>query len=140
MGCRSRSLQVISTRANTAEAKDNALRARVEKHLVFKQQNFLGSQPPCAQPGLIVTNLPYGTRLDGKGQGESDAVDFFKEFGNTLKQNYAGWRAAVLVAIDSPYKLIGLRPSRKIPLKNGGIDCRLLIFEMYQGSKKQKGD
>lgn len=121
-----------------ADAQENALRARVEKHIGFKQLNFLGSKPPCEEPGLLVTNLPYGARISGKGQtDELDAAkDFYTAFGDNLKRNYAGWKAAVLVAIDSPYKFIGLRPSRKIPLKNGGIDCRLLIFEMYSGSKK----
>ena len=60
----------------------------------------------------------------------------YEEFGDTLKQRFAGWRAAVLAANASPYKAIGLKPSRTINLMNGSIPCRLLLFDLYAGSRR----
>ncbi|RPI15767.1 MAG: hypothetical protein EHM60_03740 [Lysobacterales bacterium] len=56
--------------------------------------------------------------------------------GDTLKQRYQGWRAVVLAAAASPYKAIGLRPSRSIELMNGSIPSRLLFFDLYAGSRR----
>ncbi|NRA67123.1 MAG: class I SAM-dependent RNA methyltransferase [Pseudobacteriovorax sp.] len=117
-------------------ARQNAVKARVEKDIQFRVADFIGSIPP-SEPGIIVTNLPYGERIQAsRTEFDQSIKEFYKEFGNTLKRNYSGWRAAVLVSADSPYKFIGLRPSRKIPLMNGSIECKLLLFEMYQGSRK----
>ncbi|MBQ46825.1 MAG: hypothetical protein CMP10_04940 [Zetaproteobacteria bacterium] len=116
-------------------SQENALRARVEKHLQFRVQDFLNSKPP-AEKGLIVTNLPYGTRIGT--QEFEEMKSFYGEIGNTLKRNYTGWRAAILTAIDTPWKFIGLRPSRKINILNGSIPCKLLIFDLYEGGKKSR--
>jgi putative N6-adenine-specific DNA methylase len=112
-------------------AKKNALRARVEKHMEF----FVGSffeLPAPADSGLLITNLPYGDRL----MKDEDLKAFFKEIGDTLKKKYTGWRACLLAAVDSPYKFVGLKPTKKIPVLNGNIKCTLLIFDIYAGTKR----
>ena len=114
-------------------ARDNALRARVEKFINFSRVDFFESEAP-APSGLIVTNVPYGARIKGEFDGDDEM--FFKAIGDKLKKSYTGWRAAILVAEDSPWKSIGLKPSRKIKLLNGSIEVRLLVFDLYQGSKK----
>ena len=88
--------------------------------------------PPAPQ-GLLVTNLPYGERIGG---GEADVRQLYEELGDTLKQKFSGWQAAILAATASPYKAIGLRPSRSIALMNGSIPCRLLIYDLYSGSRR----
>ncbi len=113
-------------------ARDNALRARVEKYIEFRSGSFFDLKAP-ADSGLLISNFPYGERIGSKGQEE--LVQFYKKVGDTLKQKYAGWTAALLVGEDTPYKFIGLRPRRKIPIDNGGIPCRLLIFNLYSGKK-----
>ena len=115
-------------------AKDNALRARVEKHIDFKTGSFFDFEKP-AEKGLIVTNLPYGDRIDPGEQEEIE--DFYKKVGDHLKQNFTGWRAALFVSENAPWKKIGLRPSRRYNLKNGSIKTKLLVYEMYSGSKKK---
>ena len=60
----------------------------------------------------------------------------YEEVGDTLKQKFSGWRAAILAASASPYKAIGLRPGRTIDLMNGSIPCKLLLFELYAGSRR----
>ena len=120
--------------ANYIEAaRDNALRARVEKYMDFSKADFFESKAP-APSGLLVTNLPYGERIKGEFSGDDES--FFKAIGDKLKKDYAGWRAAILAAEESPWKFIGLKPSRKIKLLNGSIPVRLLVFDLYQGSKK----
>ena len=83
--------------------------------------------------GLLATNLPYGDRIGGV---EADVRQLYEEFGDTLKRRFAGWRAAVLAASASPHKAIGLKPSRTINLMNGSIPCRLLLFDLYAGSRR----
>lgn len=119
-----------------AMARANALRARVEKHLEFKTSRFQDLKP-IDGPGLLVANLPYGERLR-KGGDDQELKLLFQEIGDTLKQKFSGWRAALLAAENSPYKFIGLKPTRKIPLLNGTIPCKLLIFDLYSGSKRPK--
>jgi putative N6-adenine-specific DNA methylase len=114
-------------------AKKTALRARVEKHIQFSTSSFFDLLPP-APTGIIVTNLPYGKRL---GQ-EKELKEFYQNIGDHLKKNYSNWQACLFVDQDSPWKFIGLKPKRKIALLNGSIKTKLLIFELYTGSKKSK--
>jgi len=115
-----------------AMAQRSALKARVEKYMTFATRRFQDVEPP-ADHGLLATNLPYGDRI---GSREGDIRQLYEEVGDTLKQKFSGWQAAILAADASPYKAIGLRPSRNVPLMNGSIPCRLLLFELYAGSRR----
>jgi putative N6-adenine-specific DNA methylase len=115
-----------------AMARKSALDARVEKYIGFEVARFQDVTPP-ATSGLIVTNLPYGDRIGG---GEADVRQLYEEVGDTLKQKFSGWRAAILAADASPYRSIGLKPGRTVRLMNGSIPCRLLFFELYAGSRR----
>jgi putative N6-adenine-specific DNA methylase len=115
-----------------AMAQKSALKARVEKYMTFATRRIQDCEP-CAGSGLLVTNLPYGERI---GAREGDVRQLYEEVGDTLKQKFSGWQAAILAASESPYKAIGLRPSRSVALMNGSIPCRLLIFELYAGSRR----
>lgn len=117
-------------------ARESALRARVEKHILFGTGDFADLEPP-APSGLLVANLPYGERLHGR---DVSTPAFFEKVGAVLKQHWAGWRAALLIAEAAPYKAIGLRPTRRIPLLNGNIPCKLLLFELYAGSRRTNAD
>jgi putative N6-adenine-specific DNA methylase len=120
--------------ANYIEAaKENALRARVEKFMSFSKADFFNSKPPAGS-GILITNLPYGERIKGEFSGDDES--FFKAIGDKLKRDFTGWRAAILAAEESPWKFIGLKPTKKIKLLNGSIPVRLLVFDIYQGSKK----
>lgn len=115
-------------------ARANALRARVEKDMNFAVARIQDVEPPTPT-GIMIANLPYGERLE---KGSPDLQTLYKEIGDVLKKRFKGWTAALLAAEDAPYKFIGLKPSRKIPLLNGSIPCKLLIFEMYEGTKRPK--
>ena len=114
-------------------AKDNALRARVERYIQFSVGDFF-TEPAPAKKGILITNLPYGERISGSFGGDQTA--FYKAIGDKLKKDYAGWKAALLVAEDSPWKFIGLKPSRRMSLLNGSIPVRLVIFDLYDGTKR----
>lgn len=116
-------------------ARKSALKARVERYMRFEVRRFQDVEPP-AERGLLATNLPYGERIGG---GEADVRVLYEEVGDTLKRKFAGWQAAILAAADSPYKAIGLKPGRSIALMNGSIPCKLLLFELYSGSRRAQG-
>jgi putative N6-adenine-specific DNA methylase len=111
-------------------ARRSALKARVERYVDFRVARFQDLEAPAEQ-GLIVTNLPYGERIGGAA-----VAQLYEEVGDTLKRRYPGWRAAILAAADAPYKAIGLRPGRTISLVNGNIPCKLLLFELYAGTRR----
>jgi putative N6-adenine-specific DNA methylase len=115
-----------------AMAQKSALKARVEKYMSFATLRFQDVEPPAGR-GILVTNLPYGERIGGV---EGDVRQLYQEVGDTLKQKFVGWQAAILAATASPWKAIGLKPSRTIALMNGSIPCKLLLFELYSGSRR----
>lgn len=102
-------------------ARQTALRARVERHISFSTAPFQELEPP-AKSGLLVANLPYGERI-GRGEVES----LYRDVGRTLRERFAGWRAALLVPEQAPFGALGLETEREIPLMNGALEVRLLL-------------
>ncbi|HPF70512.1 MAG TPA: THUMP domain-containing protein [Candidatus Krumholzibacteria bacterium] len=82
---------------------------------------------PELSPGVIVCNPPYGVRLE-KG---TDMAAFMKDFGDFLKQKCKGSRAWVYVGDRELLKAVGLKAQRKVPLRNGGLDGRLVLYELH---------
>ncbi len=113
-----------------AMTQKSALTARVERNMTFATQRVQDATPP-AESGLLVTNLPYDERL-----AASNLKQLYEEVGDTLKQRFAGWRAALLVVEASPHKFIGLKTTRRVPILNGNIPCKLLVFDLYAGKRE----
>jgi putative N6-adenine-specific DNA methylase len=82
---------------------------------------------PELPPGVIVCNPPYGIRLGGG----VDMVAFMQDFGDFLKRKCAGSRAWVYLGDRELVKHVGLKAQRKIPLMNGGLDGRLVLYELH---------
>ena len=99
----------------------------------MKQANALEVSPPTAH-GMLIVNPPYGVRL-GEQQ---DLVSLYPKLGDTLKQRFTGWRACIFTADMRLPKLIGLKPSRRIPLFNGALECRLYIFDIVAGAMRRE--
>jgi putative N6-adenine-specific DNA methylase len=76
---------------------------------------------------IIVTNPPYGLRMQPRAKLE----DFYRRLGNFLKQRCNGSQAFIYFGNREMIKHIGLKPSWKKPLRNGGLDGRLVKYEMY---------
>jgi putative N6-adenine-specific DNA methylase len=98
----------------------------------LQQQEVLSLEPP-APKGVLLMNPPYGVRL-----GNFDELEtFYPLVGDWLKRKFTGWRAYILTADHRLAKLIGLSPSRRIPLYNGALECRLYEFKMVRGSARR---
>ncbi len=114
-------------------AKHNSSVAGVDNKINWKVRNFSRFEPK-PENGIIICNPPYGERI---GE-ETELIELYKLIGDTFKQKCNGFIACVFTGNLDLAKHIGLKASKRIPLKNGNIDCRLLKYEMYEGSKKHK--
>ena len=116
-------------RKNLRIAKENLQNAQLHHDIELRLGAFETSEPPFPK-GIIVANPPYGERLLLE-----DAIAFYKNIGNTLKRSYAGYTAWIFAQENEGFKHIGLRPSRKISLFNGKLECKLMKFDLYEGKK-----
>ena len=114
------------------KAKDNIINANLEDYVSIIQGDFFDSKKENAGPLQLVFNPPYGERLN------IELERFYREIGDTLKNNYPNTNAWFITANLEALKFVGLRPSRKIKLFNGSLEARLVKYEMYEGSKKGK--
>ncbi len=115
-------------------ARQNARRAGVLEWIQFENDNFFTAPAPL--PGcMVVMNPPYGQRLH-----PGSMTDFYKKIGDTLKATYTGSEAWIISSNLKDLKYVGLRPSRKIKLFNGSLECRFQKYELYPGSRKGKGN
>ena len=78
----------------------------------------------------MVFNPPYDERI------EINDDQFYKKIGDTFKKSYPNTLAWLISSDLDAMKKVGLRPSRRIKLYNGKLECRFLQFEMYEGTKK----
>ncbi|MCJ7838523.1 MAG: class I SAM-dependent RNA methyltransferase, partial [Burkholderiales bacterium] len=85
-----------------------------------------------AATGVLVTNPPYGERM-GEQQ---ELAEFYPRFGDALKQKFAGWNCYILSADMNLPKLIKLKVSRRTPLYNGALECRLFEYKIVAGSMR----
>lgn len=117
------------------DARENALRARVEKYIDWQVVDALKAKPE--QPhGVVIANLPYGFRLSA---GEEEKLKtFYSDFGRHLKHAFAGWRAVLICASTAPHKFLGMKPDFKRSILNGAIETKILGFDIYAGSRKSK--
>lgn len=111
-------------------AKANLSRAHLNPNTIrFEVGNALDIQPVAAK-GWIVSNPPYGERLD-----EVD-LEFWSNFASHLKQNFAGWSVNLISSDLSLPSHLRLKPNRRHPLFNGPLDCRLFNFQMVAASNR----
>ena len=135
----------------------NAERAGVAHALQLRGGDALQRMPPVAQPGIILLNPPYGERIAaagsfgrnarermgqvhmrGREQAQTeDGGDFFQQLATHWKRHYSGWQAWMLTPdLELPGKM-RLKASRRVPLWNGPIECRLLRFDLVAGSARR---
>lgn len=142
------------------KARANLERAGVPS-LWLKQIDARNMTPPAAAPGVIVTNPPYGERIEVRGRGprgdvretgknrggdeafrrthaDSPDSEFFRALGDALKQRFAGWQAFMLSSDRTLPGQLRLRESAKTPLFNGALECRLFRFDLIAGSIRQR--
>jgi putative N6-adenine-specific DNA methylase len=121
-------------------AQRNAERAGVAHAIAFKTADAL-QRPAPAERGVIVMNPPYGERIEAKGSAresfeEGNASAFYEGLSGQWKRQYAGWSAWVLTPELKLPGLMRLKESRRVPMFNGAIECRLFRFDMVAGSAR----
>lgn len=110
-----------------AAARSNLQRAKLDMDMVhFQVGNALSQIPPSTQAGYIITNPPYGERLEA----EPDA--FWQSWSSLLKKHFSDWQVYVITSDLNLPSLLRLKPKRRTPLFNGDLECRLFHFEMVR--------
>ncbi|MFC0131013.1 THUMP domain-containing class I SAM-dependent RNA methyltransferase [Massilia eurypsychrophila] len=108
----------------------------------LKQIEAQEVKPPTEQPGILLTNPPYGERIGVRGDSTMPAdemsVSFYAALGTTLKQRFAGWTVFLFTADLSLPKLLRLKEARKTPFFNGALECRLFRFDMVAGYNRRE--
>jgi len=113
-------------------AEQNAVEIGLDSAIQFKRKDFMHLSPP-AEDGMIITNPPYDERIQIE-----DNEAFYKAIGDRFKQAFQGYTAWLISSNLSAIKRVGLRPSKKLTLFNGKLECKFLKYELYGGSKKAK--
>jgi putative N6-adenine-specific DNA methylase len=114
-------------------ARTNLAEAGLAEAVQLKQANVLEISAPAGH-GILITNPPYGVRL---GEQEELAA-LYPQLGDVLKKKFAGWNAYILSADMRLPKLIKLTASRRTPLFNGALECRLFEYKMVAGSLRRE--
>jgi putative N6-adenine-specific DNA methylase len=130
-------------------AQRNAERAGVAQAVQFRGGDALQRMPPSESPGLLLVNPPYGERIEtagvagrtqrGRERAQTDgAEDFFVQLAAHWKRHYPGWTAWVLTPDLKLPSRMRLKESRRVPMWNGPIECRLFRFDMVAGSARAR--
>jgi len=109
-----------------AQAQANVAAAGLESWIQLRQGDARDFVPPGQGAGLLVCNPPYGARL---GSGE-DLASLYADLGAMLKQRCGGWTLWLLSGNPELTGALRMKASRRIPVSNGGIDCRWLQYEI----------
>lgn len=112
------------------KAVSNVKTAKVDDVVTCNHQSFFDLMP-SREGGTVILNPPYGERMP-----VSEIENMYKEIGNKLKKDFKNFAAWIITSSPEAVKSVGLRPSRRIQVYNGSLDCRYLKYELYEGTKK----
>jgi putative N6-adenine-specific DNA methylase len=119
---------------NLAAARTNIRSARLHKDIELVVSPFETFDPPDG-PGILIMNPPYGERIQ-----VDDIIGLYQSIGDRLKNRYSGFDAWIISADLQALKYIGLKPTAKLPVFNGQLECRFVHFSIYQGSKRARAN
>ena len=114
-------------------ARENLVANGLGDCVQLKQANILEVSAPD-ECGVLITNPPYGERIGD----ETVLAELYPKLGDLLKQKFAGWRAYFFSGDTALPKGIRLSTSRKTPLFNGKIECRLYEYKIIAGSNRKE--
>lgn len=120
----------ISSEAIDA-ARKNAKTAGVDQLIEFQICDFAETSIP-AGPGVVLFNPEYGERLGVHTKLEAT----YRRIGDFMKQECKGYYGYIFTGNPDLAKKIGLKASRRIEFYNGKLDCRLLEYELYEGTRR----
>ena len=105
------------------QANVNISLAGLENYIELINKDFLEFQLKCT-PGIIICNPPYGKKLGD----ENELISLYEQMGIYLKNNFSGWEFWLLSGNPKLTKYLKMKSSLKIPVSNGGIDCRWIKY------------
>lgn len=111
-------------------AQENIKAAGLSKYIEVQCRDIANFEE-VTEPSLIVTNPPYGERLKPE-----DLRDLYREIGRALKHKFVNGEAWVISSHVENLAAIGLKPSQRVELKNGALDCEFWKFEIFSGTHK----
>lgn len=111
-------------------ARINVKAAGLTKYVTVEQKDFKDFTQP-AEKAIIVTNPPYGERIS-----TPNLLDTYKMIGERLKREFQGNEAWILSYREECFEQIGLRPSLKVPVFNGSLECEFRKYQMFEGKLK----
>lgn len=119
------------------QAEKNVKSAGVGKYVTLKQIRMEELSPltpnPLTPNPLVMINPPYGERL----AQQKDMLDLYGKIGTALKHQFTGATAWIISSNEEAMKQIGLKPSKKLRLLNGELDCRFNKYELFQGKRNE---
>ncbi len=113
-------------------AHQNLEEAGIRETVDLKQCNALEASPP-EKEGILIANMPYGERMGD----EEELAGLYPQLGDVLKKKFGGWNAYLFTADMRMPKLMRLAASRRTPLFNGAIECRLFEYKIVAGSNRE---
>ena len=116
-------------------ARHNLKVAGLEEAAKVMQSDFIKLEPPASE-GTLVTNPPYGQRI---GEDE-DLKEVYPVWAKHMKESFGGWDTYFLTADLEMPKDMRLKPTKKTPLYNGALECRLFEIKMVSGSNRKSKD
>jgi putative N6-adenine-specific DNA methylase len=115
-------------------SRQNAKTAGVDHLITFRRCSFEGTPVPEGK-GIVIVNPGYGARMGN----ERELAVLYRGIGDYFKSRCQGYRGYIFTGNLDLAKKVGLRTSRKIPFFNSEIECRLLEYDLYEGSRKKSG-
>ncbi|MFO1320653.1 MAG: THUMP domain-containing protein [Burkholderiales bacterium] len=113
-------------------SRENLAAAGVERFVQLQCADVASLAPPCG-PGVMIANPPYGVRIGDPAELRA----LYPKLGDNLKRHFAGWRVFLFTGDLELPKHIRLKPSRRTPLFNGPLECRLFEYRMVEGGMRR---
>ncbi len=110
---------------------ENAKSAGVDRYITFEKKPIEDWTQAPSPAGVLITNPPYGKRISA-----DDMNGLYGTIGTKLKHVFQGYHAWIIGYQDEYFHEIGLAPSQKIALNNGGLDCELREYVIFEGTKR----
>ena len=108
----------------------NIKNTNLNDFITIEKKDFFQLEKENTEPLHLLTNPPYGERLDG------DINVLYQGIGDAFKQSFPNTHAWIISSNMEAIKCIGLRPSRKIKLFNGKLETKLMYYPIYKGTKR----
>lgn len=132
-------LQIIATDLSDDAvdvSRKNAKTAGVDTLITFEVCDFADTRVPEGGKGVVIFNPEYGERLGVHSKLEAT----YKRMGDFMKQQCKGYSGYIFTGNPDLAKKIGLKADRKVEFYNGKLDCRMLEYELYDGSRRPEAE